>query len=376
MAQPKPPAWPLIKATEPNVPHVTWSNITFSPAYVEKLRLVCHSQKELKKAGYVLQPLDSAQITSKARCTKCGKRQNRRARPKPVRTDAGNDNKGQKDLMSVDTENAVPSETEHSMPPPDDPQLHEHWQYHYTPPIPAQVAPTTSTASRPTPPVGSRRRGHRRGGRQSWQPFIVDYSTRSHSHSHSHNHQQQQHKIPRHLHAIALDCEMGTSAAGHPELIRLTVVDFFSGAVLIDNLVSPSVRMAHYNTRYSGVTARDMRQALARGTAILGCDRAREALFRHCGVGPDTVVVVHGGASDFTALRWIHPLIVDTCILERYTYSGVSSTKTPGGRSLQNLCKLKLGIPVQVGKRGHDSFEDAMAARELFVHWAKGIPDV
>ena len=43
--------------------------------------------------------------------------------------------------------------------------------------------------------------------------------------------------------AIALDCEMGISTLGEPELIRLTAVDFFKGVVLIDRLVCPNVGM-------------------------------------------------------------------------------------------------------------------------------------
>ncbi|OAL29712.1 dolichyl-phosphate beta-glucosyltransferase [Fonsecaea nubica] len=54
------------------------------------------------------------------------------------------------------------------------------------------------------------------------------------------------------------------SATGDSELIRLTGVDFFSGAVLIEKLVAPAVAMTHYNTRFSGVTAADMREVANR----------------------------------------------------------------------------------------------------------------
>lgn len=205
---------------------------------------------------------------------------------------------------------------------------------------------------------------------------------------------------------------MGISRTGETELIRLTAIDFFSGTVLIDALVSPSVPMKHFNTRYSGVSARDMREAVRYGTAIHGRDAARQLLLEY--VGPETVVVVHGGQNDFTALRWIHPCIVDTFILEGYvktipatvampagdgarggvgddtgsggqeqTQEGQGSRKSsdkPQKRSLQHLCMVKLGLAVQgnrPGKRrvGHDSYEDAMACRELVVDWFKMIPD-
>jgi RNA exonuclease 1 len=165
--------------------------------------------------------------------------------------------------------------------------------------------------------------------------------------------------------AVALDCEMGTAISGESEIIRITMVDFFSREVLMDSLVQPSVPMKHYNTRFSGVTAFDMRNAVKNRTCIFGRDTARQQVWRF--VGPGTVIVVHGGNNDLSALRLIHPLVIDTFISESYGEAVV------GGRSLKNLCQGRLGRIVQNGK-GHCSHEDALACREL-VHWlAKQIP--
>jgi RNA exonuclease 1 len=133
--------------------------------------------------------------------------------------------------------------------------------------------------------------------------------------------------------------------------------------------------MAHYNTRYSSVSPSAMHAAVCKGTAILGRDRARLALLGF--VDPETVIVVHGGSGDFGALRWIHPLVVDTFILEGYEGPAVDGQ---AGRSLKELCRRKVGIEVQVrdranGKLGHDSLEDAMATRELLLAWMKSIPE-
>lgn len=49
-----------------------WSHINESPANVEKLHLLCHSAKELKKGGYVMEQLSPVQIQAKTRCLKCG----------------------------------------------------------------------------------------------------------------------------------------------------------------------------------------------------------------------------------------------------------------------------------------------------------------
>ena len=160
---------------------------------------------------------------------------------------------------------------------------------------------------------------------------------------------------------------MGTSTVNESELIRLTMVDFFSNEILVNNLVKPSVAMLHYNTKYSGVSRSDMVGAERSRTCMFGRDAARQQLMRF--VGPETTVIVHGGQNDFTALRWIHPRVVDTFIVAGYQHA-----KIEGGRSLKNLCSLNLGRQVQAGKKGHCSLEDARATREL-THWfMKDIP--
>ena len=255
------------------------------------------------------------------------------------------------------SEEGCVEDDEHRLPSPNDPLFLEYWQYHGTPsPILTLAADSTAAAAAQTSP--------RKGKKKKYQPLrtFPQQSTQTLTTTTDQN-----------LPAIALDCEMGTSTTGESELIRLTAVDFFTGNILIDNLVSPSVPMAHYNTRYSGVTPGAMHHAVRTRTAIHGRDRARLALLQYC--GPDTVIIVHGGSSDFSALRWIHPLIIDSCILEGY-----NGVKVPGGKSLQNLAKVKLGREIQVrdpkrGVFGHDSYEDAMACRELVVYFAESIPD-
>lgn len=247
---------------------------------------------------------------------------------------------------------------EHDLPPPNNRTLLDYWRYHTTPdPLPAANATATAVVSPPTDSRGKRK------NKKKYQALVLEPYARSFTPS----------PTRKSLHAIALDCEMGTSSTSEVELIRLTAVDFFTGKILIDNLVQPSVPMAHYNTRYSGVTPGAMRHAIRSGSAIQGRDRARMALLEF--VGPETVVIVHGGSSDFSALRWIHPHIIDTFIVEGYT-----GKKVEGGKSLQNLCKVNLGLDVQIrdakaGKLGHDSYEDAMATRELAIQSMRNIPD-
>ena len=191
--------------------------------------------------------------------------------------------------------------------------------------------------------------------------------------------------------AVAIDCEMGTAKSGDSELIRVTLLDYFSGQVLVDNLVDPDVPMRHFNTRYSGVRPVDMDIARRAGTCLHGRDSARNAVLQF--VGPSTLVVGHSTQHDLTALRWIHPKVIDTYILESALNetaengAPIESTleslalsdvkiknnandsqqrsKGNGRLSLKMMSKVKLGRDIQTGQNGHDSFEDALAARDL-----------
>ena len=227
---------------------------------------------------------------------------------------------------------------------------------------------------------------------------------------------------------------MGTAETGDSELIRLTMIDFFTGEMLINRFVVPGVRMAHWNTRYSGVTWPLVKAAMQNGEALRGRDAAREAVFRF--VSPETVVVGHSLQNDFAALRWIHNRVVDTFLSEneeqwkervaekkrleeqskknkkkgielnkkkqenKTTVESSGSTglfeggdaaiahkvegekvggeqaeekkkktKGSGPFSLKTLAKTRLGRDIQmVGNKGHDSYEDALASRDL-AHW-------
>jgi RNA exonuclease 1 len=220
--------------------------------------------------------------------------------------------------------------------------------------------------------------------------------------------------------AVALDCEMGTAASGDSELIRVTLVDYFSEEILIDNLVQPDVPMQHLNTRYSGVSWPDLKKARRNGTCLSGKAGARQAVWEYVGI--DTIVVGHGVSNDLRALRWIHTVVVDSLIRHESNRSkieeGVTGTnqaakivvqenlqgkgivdvsaeflpltmqgqadatssmekdmpnevpiRKPSSHSLKALAKKYLNRDIQTsGRRGHDSLEDAVAARDV-VHW-------
>lgn len=166
--------------------------------------------------------------------------------------------------------------------------------------------------------------------------------------------------ISSHRKAVALDCEMGVSKYGDSELVRITAVDHFTGEILIDSLVYPSVPMLHLNTRYSGVDRRTLEQARRTGQCIEGRDQARERLWEF--VGPETILVMHGGGADLTSLRWIHRRVIDTRVVEKGRKEPIQ------GLSLKNLAEVLLKTRIQEKGKAHDSLEDALACRAL-LHW-------
>lgn len=224
---------------------------------------------------------------------------------------------------------------------------------------------------------------------------------------------------------------MGTSIRNETLCIRVSAVDYFTAKPLVDKLVFPDERILNYNTRFSGVTFKQMMQAKSRGDCFLGIAAARKAIWKF--VGPDTIVVAHSGQNDLNCLRWLHANIVDTFLVEASPVMkleeeareeakrqkahaekmrqedaekerGDQADTSPGradqpktapqaagtqkeadtqkpsekpkkrrsggsGRfSLKTLTKERVGRDIQTGREGHDSVKDAVATRDV-AHW-------
>ncbi|KAG5951128.1 hypothetical protein E4U53_003730 [Claviceps sorghi] len=334
-----------MNATRPDAPH--------GPAQptAEALRQLhdsSHSLHELKKAGYILRQLPAAELERKKRCDQCckalgGADSGQREAESAARARHKTDFVCRFHSGRVVNRARRDQHVPHQYQPG---ELEENWRLYETPNVP----------------------------------------------------------LTSHVAAVVIDCEMGTASSGDSELIRISVVDYFTGAVLIDKLVYPSVRMAHYNTRFSGVTRSAMEEARRRNSCFLGRDAARKAVYEF--VAPGTVVVGHGANGDLLCLRWIHRVIIDTLLIEtkRRQYELLSSqalkdsrspdatpeaagadnatniegNKSPdlpkeGGLSLKSLALKRLHRVIQVKGRGHDSLEDARATRDL-LHWYMANP--
>ena len=170
--------------------------------------------------------------------------------------------------------------------------------------------------------------------------------------------------------AVALDCEMvGIGNKNESEVARISAIDYLTGEILIDALVQPTKPVTDWRTEYSGITEEVLVSAVAQGKTLMGWPEARASLFKHI----DTATVLIGQSLNFdlVALGIQHERIVDSAIL-------ASDAVGPGVKrqwGLKNLCNQLLHIKIQNhGKAGHDSVEDAFAAREV-VLWCIDHPD-
>ncbi|KAI9773688.1 MAG: hypothetical protein M1840_006962 [Geoglossum simile] len=156
--------------------------------------------------------------------------------------------------------------------------------------------------------------------------------------------------------AVALDCEMA-GVNRESELVLLSVVDYLTGEVLINNFVRPTRHITDWRTRWSGVTPRAMARAVSKGEALDGWKGARTELFRY--IDADTIVIGHALHHDLDELKVLHTRVIDSAVLAQ---SVVGSSRQLG---LKSLCS-SLGIYIQSnGRRGHDCLEDALATREF-----------
>lgn len=200
--------------------------------------------------------------------------------------------------------------------------------------------------------------------------------------------------------AVAIDCEMGGTSTRESVVIRVTMIDYFTSEVLVDELVYPDTRIVDYRTRFSGVTRAQMENAVRKRKCLFGLEAARKAIWKH--VGPSTIIVGHSLNNDLTALRWIHPLVLDTMLIdnlilkeaqkiaqeieqdsqvkiiqsEPVVVNNVAGTeekkkkkvKGSGVLSLKTMTRERLGRDIQNQNSGHDSLEDAIATRDI-AHW-------
>lgn len=150
----------------------------------------------------------------------------------------------------------------------------------------------------------------------------------------------------------AFDCEMCYTVGGL-ELTKITVVGT-DGRLVYDSCVKPDHEIVDYNTRFSGITAKD----LSKKGSIKTLRQVQNDLMGF--INADTILIGHGLENDLRALKIIHCTVVDTAVTFPH-YNGL-----PYRRSLKSLVSCFLKREIQ-GGGGHNSFEDARACMELLL---------
>jgi DNA polymerase III epsilon subunit-like protein len=169
--------------------------------------------------------------------------------------------------------------------------------------------------------------------------------------------------------AIALDCEMvGVGDKNESEIARISAIDYLTGEILIDTLVQPTQFVTDWRTKFSGITKEAMSTAILQGRTLQGWPVARALLFEY--IDADTVLIGQALHFDLIALGIQHQRVVDSAILASEAVG--HGVKRRWG--LKDLCDQLLDIKIQKdGQVGHDSVEDAFAAREM-VLWCINHP--
>lgn len=152
---------------------------------------------------------------------------------------------------------------------------------------------------------------------------------------------------------------MAGIGSGASEVILLCATDFVTGAVLINQLVCPRDKITQMRTPIHGITKSRLDQATSLGQALAGWEGARSELWKY--IDDNTILVGHALQHDLSALRMIHPRVVDSSIL-----SGNAIGYRRIHLGLKTLCSELLSVEIRAGKGGiHDGLEDVLATREV-----------
>ncbi|XP_050725758.1 uncharacterized protein LOC127003312 isoform X1 [Eriocheir sinensis] len=153
---------------------------------------------------------------------------------------------------------------------------------------------------------------------------------------------------------FGLDCEMCLTSIQKLELTRISVVNE-KHEVVYHTLVLPYNPIVNFLTKFSGITPKMLFNVVKR------LEDVQEDLRRL--LPPDAILVGHSLDSDLTALKMMHPYVIDSSLA--YNLTGRRTKRS----SLKNLTEIFLNERIQIrGEGGHDPTEDAIATLKL-IQW-------
>lgn len=145
---------------------------------------------------------------------------------------------------------------------------------------------------------------------------------------------------------LALDCEMAFTSKGY-EMVRLTIVDFFTSKTLFDEIVHTVGEVIDLNSQFSGVHEEDMLYAM-------DYEDVMEQVLSPKMINKNTIIIGHGLENDLNVMRLFHSKVLDTAIM--YSTGHLKN-------SLKNLTFEILSKKIQLSE--HDSSQDAIAAMDI-----------
>lgn len=153
---------------------------------------------------------------------------------------------------------------------------------------------------------------------------------------------------------FALDCEMSFTSAGL-EVTKVTLVNL-DGHMAYEKLIRPTATIIDYNTRFSGITEKDL---CAKNGSVKTLAEVQRDLLQM--ISEETVLVGHALDNDLRVLKLIHKTVIDTSKLFPHDRG------LPFRRSLKSITKSILKRDIQMMDTGHSSFEDSRASLELLL---------
>jgi len=150
-----------------------------------------------------------------------------------------------------------------------------------------------------------------------------------------------------------LDGEMLFTTQGL-QLCKITVVGI-DGKLVYETLVQPEDHIIDYNTRFSGVSAKDLKRGPTKSLKDVQNDLLGF-------INANTILIGHSLENDLRALKLVHMTVIDTSLVFPHYYG------MPFRRSLKSIVHSYLNREIQAENcGGHDSYEDARACIELML---------